>query len=91
MIDSKKLVMSPLIRTCVVAFIVTLLVTGAVGHQLCSDRVNDFKWRRYPERCDTAYFCFLGTAVDFRCPEGHVIDTNMRFCVPQNSEMDDCK
>ena len=91
MIDSRKLVMSQLVRTCVVAFVVTLLVTGTVGHQLCSDRINDFKWRRYPDRCDTAYFCFLGTAVDFRCSEGHVIDANMRFCVPQNSEMDDCK
>lgn len=64
--------------------------TKALAYDLCQKN-NDFKWRRYPDTCNALYFCFLGKAVTFRCPPGQVVGTNMRFCVPENSWLDDCK
>ena len=78
------------ILTFVMGIIVTFLVTHTVGQNLCPNG-SDFMWRRYQDRCDTIYFCFLGRAVTFTCPQGQVVGANRRFCVPENSELDDCK
>lgn len=75
--------------TMLLGFIIVCLTATFEAHELCKDR-DDFMWRRYPDTCNTLYFCFSGKALTFRCPSGHVVGANRRFCVRENSELDDC-